>query len=43
MLENAEEHVECLVFENWGGHGFGSRGGWMEDYDWFLTKIFGND
>ena len=42
MLENAGEHVERLVLENWG-HGFGNRGGWMEDYDRFLAKIFGNN
>ena len=42
MLENAGEHVERLVLENWG-HGFGSRGGWIEDYDQFLAKIFGNN
>lgn len=42
MLENAGEQAERLVLENWG-HGFGSRGGWMEGYDRFLTKIFGNN
>ena len=42
LLENAGEHVERLVLENWG-HGFGSRGNWMADYDQFLTEIFENN
>ena len=42
MLENAGEPVERLVLENWG-HGFGSMGNWMADYDQFLTEIFENN
>ena len=42
LLENAGEQVERLVLENWG-HGFGSRGNWMTDYDRFLTEIFENN
>lgn len=42
MLENAGEQAERLVLQDWG-HGFGSRGGWMEDHDRFLTKIFENN
>ena len=42
LLEDAGEHVERLVLENWG-HGFGSRGSWIEDYDQFLVKIFTNN
>ncbi len=42
LLENAGEQVERLVLQDWG-HGFGSRGNWMTDYDRFLTEIFENN
>lgn len=42
LLEDAGEDVQRLVLEN-RPHGFGSREGWMPDYDKFLTRVFTNN